>query len=1120
MLLTASGLLFIFALRSSEGARLSKKNHKLLPVAFALLSFWPAGVALSQTKAESGSFYREALQAAARRDFTGAIDRLKEQLAADSSFATAYLRLAEFYFYAGQPETGRAFLSEALRKHPTNPHLNLALAALYAFEEKWQDAFTNCKIAVTKGGASPRLIELLVRAALQSKQTTALQRVLKQLKKHPETAALYDLGYAVWRLRLKSFRKAQASVTAYLKAQPAQAFGLELAGRIANAQGKPQDALRDFSRAFRLTDEDDAHTAISVLRELAETYKTVGQPDSARLFYERALRLGRTSAAHFSLLSVLESAIPFFESYEVHNQVARLCEESREILHLLGRDAEALQFAFRAGLAYKKMGDTRRARERFTQIIQTAGANDDALAGRAYRELGVLHLKAGRWEQALNNLEQAVSAAQKARQLDDQNRALFEEAKVYRAMGKRHEAKVAFEKVLRYAQRTQQHRLTETCFLNLANLFLTPPYEFGYARYYLNMAEALAKQTLNVHFLPNHRWMQGKLALLEGNVEKAETYFLDAIQMGKETCLYVAVLAGQAGLVKTYLAARFDDLASARADSALKELNSFLNYYADGEGPEFFDLREDLMLPAAHAYARSGRPKKLFAVAEKLKALEYSLSMSRLRYASEAAQNDSLSWRLSVLLKTLRDSQEQLWQTLQPGRSDNVALEMELKRKVHNLDRQLQKTWHRMALQLPGFEVFDLAQRSALTDLHQRMSKTNAAFVHYLVGDSTTFIIVLNGDQIFSRQVEIGRLYIKNLLAQISPVLGDGTEGGPPSDGEEPAFRVDIAARVYKLIFEPIAALVSDRPMLFISPDASLKQVPFECLVTNADGLVDSFDYPNARYLAETWQIAYMPFARFVRLPLAKTTDGAGSGMLTAYVHERAGENHGSVAWGSVTTPMSPDHLLTPGDVLRGKELNAETLLREAGRHRFVTLLLPMELQCELPVYSTIRFPRRGQSLDLGSLLPALSNTEILTFARAQRDRPFRPADPGLAGLYGCSTFVGVPTVLANAWQMPQQDTMRLLKNFYVFLKEGMNKAEALQQARLTLLENGTRNPTRWAGMLLYGDVSPVKFQARHTLLLVFTGVGVVLLLAVVVIQFLRVRKDTELTSSSIHTSP
>ncbi|NEP27725.1 CHAT domain-containing protein, partial [Moorena sp. SIO3I6] len=72
-------------------------------------------------------------------------------------------------------------------------------------------------------------------------------------------------------------------------------------------------------------------------------------------------------------------------------------------------------------------------------------------------------------------------------------------------------------------------------------------------------------------------------------------------------------------------------------------------------------------------------------------------------------------------------------------------------------------------------------------------------------------------------------------------------------------------------------------------------------------------------------------------------------------------------------------------------------------------------------------------------------------------------------GLSRSLFIAGVPSVLVSLWTVNDESTAELMKEFYQNLKQGMDKAKALRQAMLKMMDKYPQ-PRNWAAFTLIGE--------------------------------------------------
>ena len=97
-------------------------------------------------------------------------------------------------------------------------------------------------------------------------------------------------------------------------------------------------------------------------------------------------------------------------------------------------------------------------------------------------------------------------------------------------------------------------------------------------------------------------------------------------------------------------------------------------------------------------------------------------------------------------------------------------------------------------------------------------------------------------------------------------------------------------------------------------------------------------------------------------------------------------------------------------------------------------------------------------------------NAELVVLSACQTGQG-RITSDGVDGLSRTLLTAGVPTMLVSLWNASDHHTVNLMDEFYrQFLKEGEDKAQALRQAMLQMIEQGDDNPQHWAAFTLVGE--------------------------------------------------
>ncbi|HSC36906.1 MAG TPA: CHAT domain-containing protein, partial [Chitinophagaceae bacterium] len=86
----------------------------------------------------------------------------------------------------------------------------------------------------------------------------------------------------------------------------------------------------------------------------------------------------------------------------------------------------------------------------------------------------------------------------------------------------------------------------------------------------------------------------------------------------------------------------------------------------------------------------------------------------------------------------------------------------------------------------------------------------------------------------------------------------------------------------------------------------------------------------------------------------------------------------------------------------------------------------------------------------------------------------------GIINLSRAFSYAGCKSVITSLWKADDISTAFIMQRLHHYLMAGRAKDEALQQARIDYLENGSidmryKTPASWSHLILIGDYAPVK---------------------------------------------
>jgi CHAT domain-containing protein len=95
--------------------------------------------------------------------------------------------------------------------------------------------------------------------------------------------------------------------------------------------------------------------------------------------------------------------------------------------------------------------------------------------------------------------------------------------------------------------------------------------------------------------------------------------------------------------------------------------------------------------------------------------------------------------------------------------------------------------------------------------------------------------------------------------------------------------------------------------------------------------------------------------------------------------------------------------------------------------------------------------------------------TELITLSACETGINERSQGDELIGLTRAFLYAGAPSVIVSLWSVDSKSTEELMIDFYKRLKNGDDKATALQGAQKMIMEQKQSHPYYWAEFILVG---------------------------------------------------
>ena len=403
---------------------------------------------------------------------------------------------------------------------------------------------------------------------------------------------------------------------------------------------------------------------------------------------------------------------------------------------------------------------------------------------------------------------------------------------------------------------------------------------------------------------------------------------------------------------------------------------------------------------------------------------------------------------------------------------------------------------------LAGFSNPD-AYSLDLSALHRRLEHEHQVLLSYFFDEDAAYVFVVRADTLAAVQLPTSEADIRAELAEASSLW----HPEEPQDGTGVSFNLRPFSHLYEQLFAPIRDFIPEDAALVVIPQGALTLFPFGLLL---EAEHPPYDYATAPYLFRHFRVTTelaaglllegpLPFEPTLSmLALGRSRFG---GLRPAAFRDRAAPRLPDLP--AVEEEVHLIHRQIGGLEALNEAATEPFLYEHLGQARLLHLASHAFVDPVLPLYSRVVLWGTPEGEDDGTLyLYELQGRpmapELVVLSGCSTARGLNRVGEGMMGLQYAFRAAGAPGVLATLWQVDDQATVDLMEQFYVHLRRGLPKDEALREAQLDYLrkhEGRAASPFFWAAPVLYGNVSPVHLEPRAPSALIWIPVGIALLL-------------------------
>ncbi len=380
----------------------------------------------------------------------------------------------------------------------------------------------------------------------------------------------------------------------------------------------------------------------------------------------------------------------------------------------------------------------------------------------------------------------------------------------------------------------------------------------------------------------------------------------------------------------------------------------------------------------------------------------------------------------------------------------------------------------------------------SIEDIQSELS-SEETLVEYFVGDSNAYAFVIRQNNSMIEEISLN-FDLASSITELRNSIYSYWMNSKYSDEKYLDNKVSYSKEAHLLFTKFIKPFESNlAKKLIIIPDGPLHYVPFDALTTQEHDSTD--DFRQYAYLINRHQISSDYSATLWYDLKNNTKSNPHKTMLCMspkfqsdtishddLISLRSGLN--ALEY-NVTETMAIKEIYG-ADVVTGDLATTSYFLTHANQYRMLHLSTHGKANDNMGDFSYIAFSETNDTSDKDNLLYVRDlynlklNADLVVLSACETGLGELQEGEGIIGMARGFTYAGAASTVTSLWSVDDAQTSELMKSFYTYLNQGMQKDAALRQAKLDHLAFGAQpDPYFWAGFIASGNMEPISLNTK-----------------------------------------
>lgn len=317
---------------------------------------------------------------------------------------------------------------------------------------------------------------------------------------------------------------------------------------------------------------------------------------------------------------------------------------------------------------------------------------------------------------------------------------------------------------------------------------------------------------------------------------------------------------------------------------------------------------------------------------------------------------------------------------------------------------------------------------------------------------------------------------------------------------------------LWKSLIEPVYKNL-DGKRLIIIPDGLLGYLSFDLLLKPSEEIPTNLIYKTLPFLLKEFPISYAYSSSLKYNEYFKKESIANQNFIGfAPVYSAKTDSDLFVTENLKPLPGAMSEVLDAkaifgGEAYLNNKATKTNFLRNASTYKIIHLAMHTLINDSLPMFSELVFSNSGldsndQKLFTYEIYGLNLEADMVTLSACNTGTGKLQHGEGIMSLSRGFVYAGVPSIVMTLWDVQDNSSSEIMKQYYTYLHQGLPKDIALQKAKLEFLDGSNMlkaHPYYWSAYIITGDSSPIIAKPKQHRLELLTGLGIFILVITVV---------------------